>query len=197
MGNALPGLSVRFATLTIATLPAWIESGISRHSSSTPDHFRLNFGCALTFLVLSLIVVVSRLYGLEARESALRPPLPNDRRRTERLQSVPNQAVLEWRDGSQTRSSRGNILNISDHGALISSDSFPQLGENVLIRLKRPVQTDWTGSIVVRHVSHNELAVDFGVGCPYDLGLAATQGIDIISSVLGLPDSDRFSNSGD
>ena len=47
VGNALPGLSVRFATLTIATLPAWIESGISRHSSSTPDHFRLNFGCAL------------------------------------------------------------------------------------------------------------------------------------------------------
>ena len=42
---------------------------------------------------------------------------------------MPNQAVLEWRDGSQTRSSRGNILNISDHGASTSSDSFPQLGE--------------------------------------------------------------------
>ena len=35
------------------------------------------------------------------------------------------------------------------------------------------------------------------MGCPYDLGLAATLGIDIISSFLGLAGADRFSNSGD
>ncbi len=39
----------------------------------------------------------------------------------------------------------GSILNISAHGALVSSDSFPGLGENVLIRLKRPVRSDWIG----------------------------------------------------
>ncbi|MGA2705070.1 MAG: PilZ domain-containing protein [Isosphaeraceae bacterium] len=122
-------------------------------------------------------------------------PCPNERRRSPRVQTLPNQADLEWRDRSQTRSSEGMILNISDHGALVFSGSFPEVGENVLIRLKRPVQSDWTGSIVVRHDQQNEVAVDFILGCPYDLVLAATVGIDIISSVLGL--ADRFSNSGD
>ena len=124
-------------------------------------------------------------------------PLPSDRRRSQRLQTVPNHAVLEWWDRSQKRSSEGKILNISDHGALVFSDSFPRLGENVLIRLKRPIQSDWTGSIVVRHDQQNEVAIDFILGCPYDLVLAATLGIDIISSVFGLAGSDRFSNCGD
>ena len=114
-------------------------------------------------------------------------PFPNERRRSTRLQTLPNLADLEWRDRSQTRSSQGNILNISDHGALVFSDSFPGLGENVLIRLKRPVQSDWTGSIVVRHDQQNEVGIDFIMGCPYDLVLAATLGIDIISSVLVCP----------
>ena len=110
---------------------------------------------------------------------------------------MPNQALLEWWDCSQKRSSKGYILNISNHGALVFSDSFPQLGENVLLRLKRPVQSDWIASIVVRHDQQNEVAIDFIMGCPYDLGLAATLGIDIIASVLGLSEADRFSNSGD
>ena len=122
-------------------------------------------------------------------------PFPNERRRSPRLQTLPNQADLEWRDRSQTRSSDGIILNINDHGALVFSDSFPELGENVLIRLKRPTQSDWTGSIVVRHHQQSEVAIDFILVWPYDLELAATLGIDIISSVLGL--ADRFSNSGD
>jgi PilZ domain-containing protein len=124
-------------------------------------------------------------------------PFSDERRRSQRLPTVPNQGLLEWWDRSQKRSSEGNILNISNHGALVFSDSFPQLGENVLIRLNRPVQTDWTGSIVVRHHQQNEVAIDFIMGCPCDLGLAATLGLDIIGSVLGLADSDRFSNSGD
>ena len=124
-------------------------------------------------------------------------PFPNERRRSRRLQTAPNQADLDWRDRSEKRSSEGNILNISDHGALVFSDSFPQLGESVLIRMKRPVQSDWTGSIVVRHSQQNEVAIDFIPGCPCDLGIAATLGIDLISSVFGLSGPDRISNSGD
>ena len=124
-------------------------------------------------------------------------PFPNERRRSPRLQTVPNLAVLEWRDRSRTRSSEGNILNISDHGALVFSDSSPQLGENVVIRLKRPIRSDWTVSIVVRHDQRNEVGIDFILGCPYDLVLAATLEVNIISSVLGRAASDRFSNSGD
>ena len=113
-------------------------------------------------------------------------PLPSERRRSPRLQTLPNLADLEWQDRSQARSSQGNILNISEHGALVFSDSFPGLGENVLIRLKRPVRSDWTGSIVVRHDQQYEVAIDFTLRRPYDLVLAATLGIDIVSSVLGL-----------
>jgi len=157
----------------------------------------LDFGCPLISHVLGFIEAVSGFYELEAEEFVMLSPFPNERRRSPRLQALPNLAVLEWRDRSQTRSSEGNILNISDHGALVFSASFPQVGENVLIRLRRPVRSDWTSSIVVRHDQQNETAIDFNLGWPYDLQLAATVGIDIISSGLGLAESDRFSNSGD
>ena len=101
-------------------------------------------------------------------------PFSEQRRRSQRLPTVANQAVLEWWDRSQKRCSEGSILNISNHGALVFYDSFLQPGKYVLIRLKRPVQSDWTGSIVVRHNQQNEVAIDFIIGCPYDLGLAAT-----------------------
>ena len=176
---------------------ARIASSSSGQALTTADHFRLDFGCPLISHVLRLIGAVSGFYELEPEVFVMLSPFPNERRRSPRLQTLPNQAVLEWRDRSQTRSSGGNILNISDHGALVFSDSFPQLGENVLIRLERPIRSDWTGSIVVRHDQQKEVALDFILGCPYDLELAATLGIDIISSVLGRAASDRFSNSGD
>jgi len=140
---------------------------------------------------------MSGFYELEAEKFVMLSTFPNERRRSQRLQTLPNQADLEWWDRSQTRSSEGMILNISDHGALVFADSFPQLGEKVLIRMKRPIQSDWTGSIVVRHHQQSEMAIDFILGWPYDLVLAATLGIDLISSVFGLAKSDRFSNSGD
>ena len=61
----------------------------------------------------------------------------------------------------------------------------------------RPMQSEWTALTVVRHIQQNEVALDFIVGCPYYLGIAAILGLDIFSSSLGLPDSDDFSNSGD
>ena len=142
-------------------------------------------------------VAESAFHDLEPEESGMLSPLLSERRRSPRLQTLPNLADLEWQDRSQARSSQGNILNISEHGALVFCDSFPGLGENVLIRLKRPIRSDWISSIVVRHDQQYEVAVDFNMGCPYDLVLAATLGIDLVSSVLGLAASDRFSNSGD
>jgi len=177
---------------------AFISSAapVGGSGKTTADHFRLDFSSPLISHVVSLIEALSGFHELEAEEFVMLSTFPNERRRSQRLQTLPNQADLEWRDRSQTRSSEGNIiLNISDHGALVFSDSFPGLGENVLIRLKRPVQSDWTGSIVVRHHQQNEVAIDFILGWPYDLALAATVGIDIVSGVLGL--ADRFSNSGD
>lgn len=166
---------------------------------TTTVQFRPDSICflRLIFHVLMLNVAESSFQELDPKEPGMLSRLPNERRRSPRLQTVPNHAVLEWWDHSKKRSSQARILNISDHGALILADSFPRLGENVLIRIKQPVQSDWAGSIVVREIQQNEAAINFNMGCPYDLGLAATLGIDIISSVLGLAGSDRFSNSGD
>ncbi len=124
-------------------------------------------------------------------------PSLDERRRSQRLPAVPNQAVLEWWDGSQEKSSQGQILNISTHGALVSSDHLPDLGRKVMVRLNRPVRTDWCGSIAARHRRGNEAAMDFCVDCPYDLVFAATLGLDILGSMLGLNACDRFSSSGD
>src|SRR5271165_1624529 len=53
-------------------------------------------------------VAESAFHDLEPEESGMLSPFPNGRRRSPRLQTVPDQAALEWRDRSQTRSSEGN-----------------------------------------------------------------------------------------
>ena len=120
----------------------------SGQALTTADHIRLGFGCPLIARVLMFNVAESSFHELETEESGMLSPLPSERRRSQRLQTAPNQAVMNWWDCWRKRSSKGYILNISDR-------------------------------------------------CPYDLGLAATLRIDLISSVLGPAGSDRFSNSGE
>jgi len=150
LGGGPHASRVSWLVLTIATMLGRIAPGSSGQALTTADRFRLDFGCPLISHVLGLIGAVSGFHELEAEGFVMLSPFPNERRRSPRFPTVPNLAVLEWRDRSRMRSSEGNILNISDHGAMVFSDSFAQLGENVLIRLKRPIRSDWTGSIVVR-----------------------------------------------
>ena len=86
--------------------------------------FPLGFRLPLIFHVLSSMWLSPPSMNSNRRSLQL-SPIPNERRRSPRLQTLPNLADLEWRDRLQTRSSQGNILNISDHGALVFSDSFP------------------------------------------------------------------------
>src|SRR5271157_5732370 len=96
-------------------MPALTTSGSSGHAVATADQFRLDFSCPLISHVLGLIEALSGFYELEAEELVMLSPFPNERRRSPRLQTLPNQADLEWRDRSQTRSSEGKIiLNISN-----------------------------------------------------------------------------------
>jgi len=112
---------------------ARIALSSSGQALTTADHFRLDFGCPPHLSRSKFNVADTAFSDLEPKEFVMLSPFPNERRRSPRLQTLPNLADLEWRDRSQTRSSQGNILNISDHGALVFSDSFPGLGEDVLL----------------------------------------------------------------
>lgn len=118
-----------------------------------------------------------------------------ERRRSARIDTMENEIVLEWQE-SRKHSSEGTIINVSEGGALILSDSPVQLALPVLIRLKAPINTDWVAARVVRRGKNNELGLAFTDTCPPDFKLAATMGIDF-KGLFGLSDAERFSHSGD
>ena len=92
----------------------------------------------------------------EPEESVMSSTLSDERRRSRRLKTVSNQAALVWWERSKKkRLSEGNILDISNQGALVASDSFPELGQSVIIRLKQPVPSDWTRSVVGEFRGHH------------------------------------------
>ena len=104
----------------------WIPNPTRRVDDGRP--FPLGFRLSPHLSRSKFNVAESAFHELEPEESGMLSPLPRERRRSPRLQTPPNLADLEWRDRSQTRSSQGNILNISDHGALV----FCHLALNLL-----------------------------------------------------------------
>src|SRR5207247_906791 len=80
-----------------------------------------------------------------------------ERRRCARVETMENEIVLEWQGSAGNRSSVGTMINVSEVGALVMSDSLVQLAVPVLIRLKAPVNTDWVAARVVRQGRNNEL----------------------------------------
>jgi hypothetical protein len=104
---------------------------------------------------------------------------------------------LDWPARGGRASSPGRLINASQTGALVRSEKLPPVDRSVLIRLERPFRTDWQIARVVRHGMQNEVGLRF-VGSPaYTLVLAATLGIDLERSLIGLPDDQRFSHAGD
>ena len=75
---------------------------------------------------------------------------------------------LSWSGGIVDRNEvveEGIILNMSEHGALVFSDSFPQLGENVLIQLAAyPIRLDRFDRRTTQ--STKNVAIDFRAGLP-------------------------------
>jgi hypothetical protein len=119
-----------------------------------------------------------------------------ERRKHERLETIENEIVLEWQEPTTTCSSEGKIVNISDGGALVVSDSLVELNGRVFLQMKTPVKTDRIGARVVRRGRNHELGMEFTDACPGDFRLAVTMGIDF-KGLFGLPDHDRFSHTGD
>jgi hypothetical protein len=119
-----------------------------------------------------------------------------ERRQSARVGTTENEIVLEWHETSEVRSSEGQIVNISDRGALVLPDSLVPFTDRVFIGMKTPVRTDRIAAQVVRRRTSSELGLVFSDAYQWDLKLAASIGVDF-KDLFGLSDDERFSHSGD
>jgi hypothetical protein len=76
------------------------------------------------------------------------------------------------------------LVNISRGGALVVAENSPWFESPVWLRVESPVKTDWVETLVVRRGQDREIALKFSRGCPDDLLLAGTIGIDLTSLIM-------------
>jgi hypothetical protein len=76
------------------------------------------------------------------------------------------------------------MVNISRSGALLVTGNPPACHAPIWIRIESPVKTDWAEATTVRLGGNEEVGVQFPHGCPDDLLLAGTIGIDLVSMVV-------------
>jgi hypothetical protein len=84
------------------------------------------------------------------------------------------------------------LVNLSRDGALVVTENPPPCGEPVWLRVESPVKTDWAKAVTVRIGCAREFAVRFPLGCPDDLLMAGTIGINMISSFCDVALSESF-----
>ena len=87
---------------------------------------------------------------------------------------------LETGAGSQTTDAQ--LVNLSRGGALVVAESPLPCEQPVWLRIERPVKTDWARAVTVRIGRNREIALRFPAGCPDDLLVAGTIGINILLS---------------
>jgi hypothetical protein len=76
------------------------------------------------------------------------------------------------------------MVNISRSGALLLTGNPPACRAPIWLRIESPVKTDWAEATTVRHGGNHEVGVQFPRGCPDDLLLAGTVGIDLVSMIV-------------
>ena len=107
-----------------------------------------------------------------------------ERRDSPRCDAVENQSRLEFAVSGGRRRVEARLVNISRGGALLVADDHPPRESHVWMRIERPVKTDWAEATTVRVGENQEIGVQFPRGCPDDLLLAGTIGIDLISMII-------------
>jgi hypothetical protein len=117
-----------------------------------------------------------------------------ERRNSQRCDAVENQSRLDFAAPTGRQRVSARLVNLSRGGALISAEHPPPCGEPIWLRVERPVKTDWAKAVTVRIGRNREFAVRFPTGCPDDLLLAGTIGINMISSFI---DPNRSESFGD
>ena len=107
-----------------------------------------------------------------------------ERRDSPRCSAVQNQSRLEFAVFEGRRRVEARLVNISRGGALLISDNRPPREAPVWMRIESPVKTDWAEAMTVRLGQNQEIGVQFPHGCPDDLLLAGTIGIDLMSMII-------------
>ena len=103
----------------------------------------------------------------------------DDRRASPRCDAVKNRLSIEFEAPEGRRRIGGTLANISRSGALVVADKHMLRAAPLSLRIESPVRTDWANAKVVRIDPNREIGLHFPQGCPYDLLLAGTVGIDI------------------
>jgi hypothetical protein len=96
---------------------------------------------------------------------------------------VKNQSRLEFAVSQGRERAEARLVNISRGGALIVTEKSAACEPPIWLRIESPVKTDWVESTIVRQGQNREIALKFPGGCPDDLLLAGTIGIDVRSMI--------------
>jgi hypothetical protein len=111
-------------------------------------------------------------------------PLPRERRTSPRCDAVKNESRLEFAVPGGWRRTDARIVNVSRDGALVVSEHLAAEEATVWLRVESPAKSDWAEATIVRLGPDRHIALRFPRGCPDDLLLAGSIGIDLTSMVL-------------
>ena len=106
-------------------------------------------------------------------------PYHDERRASPRCDAVRNRSTIEFVAPEGPRRIGATLVNISRNGALVVADKPMIRAAPLSVRIDSPVRTDWVEARVVRFEPTREIALHFPQGCPDDLLLAGTVGIDL------------------
>jgi PilZ domain len=106
-------------------------------------------------------------------------PDPDERRASPRCDVVKNRSSIEFVVPEGRRRIGATLVNISRDGALVVADKRMLRAAPITLRIESPVRTDWVDAKVVRFEPNRQIGVQFTHGCPDDLLLAGTVGIDL------------------
>ena len=104
---------------------------------------------------------------------------PAERRAWPRCDAVTNQSSMEYVTPQGRRRIAARLVNISRDGALLVADNSPAEETSIWLRIESPVRTDWVDATIVRVEPNRQIGLHFTPGCPDDLLVAGTVGIDL------------------
>jgi PilZ domain len=104
---------------------------------------------------------------------------PIERRSSPRCDAVRNRSSVELETPEGRQRIGATLVNLSRHGALIAIETTLHEAVPISLRIERPVKTDWVDARIVRVDPDRTIGVHFDDGCPDDLLLAGTVGIDL------------------
>ena len=111
----------------------------------------------------------------------------DERRASPRCDVVKNRSSLQFEVPIGRQRIGATLINISRTGALVVAEKPMHRAAPLSIRVDHPVRTDWVDAEVARFDPNRAIGLHFPQGCPDDLLLAATVGIDLAFLVRNEP----------